>query len=64
MKIMVCPPNGGTNFFDFVAGVFKGDTLASFQFITYLRSHTIDIMKENSWGRPEGSLFNSYYTKV
>ena len=27
-KVMVCSPNGGINFFDIVAGVLQGDTLA------------------------------------
>ena len=35
-KFMVRSPNGDNNFFDIVAGVLQGDTLATFLFIVCL----------------------------
>ena len=35
-KVMVRRTHGNTDFFDFVAGVLQGDTLASFLFIIWL----------------------------
>ncbi len=32
-KAIVCSPDGDTNFFDIVAGVLQGDTLAPYLFI-------------------------------
>ena len=32
-KVKVRPPNRDTNYFDIVAGVLQGDTLASYLFI-------------------------------
>ena len=36
MKVMFCLPNGNTNFFEIVAGVLQGDTLAPHMFIICL----------------------------
>ena len=47
---MVCSPDGNTDFFDIVAGVLQGDTLASFLLIIcldYVIWMSIDLLKEN-----------------
>ena len=52
MKVKVCSPDGDTDFFDIVAGVLQGDTLAPYLFITcldYILRMSINIMKENSF---------------
>ena len=51
-KVKVRSPDGDTDYFDIVAGVLKGDTLASFLFIIrldYLLRKSIDKIKENSF---------------
>ena len=51
-KVKVRSPDGGTDCFDFVAGVLQGDTLASYLFIIcldYVLRTTIDKIKENSF---------------
>ena len=35
-KVKVCSPDGDTDYFDMVAGVLQGDTLAPYLFIIYL----------------------------
>ena len=36
MKVKVCSPDGDTDFFDIVAGVLQGDTVALYLFIICL----------------------------
>ena len=33
MKVKVCSPDGDTDFFDILAGIMQGDTLAQYLFI-------------------------------
>ena len=52
MKVKVCSPDVDTDYFNIVAGVLQGDTLASYLFIICLDSMvrmSIDIMKNNSF---------------
>ena len=52
IKIKVRSPDGGTDYFDIVAGVLQGDTLAPYLFIIYLDyvlRTSIDLMKENGF---------------
>ena len=52
MKVKVCSPDGDTDYFDIVAGVLQGDTLAPYLFIIcldYMLRTSIDIMKDNSF---------------
>ena len=49
-KVKVRSPDGHTNYFDIVAGVLQGDTLAPYLFIIclhYMLRMSIDLMKEN-----------------
>ena len=49
-KVKVCSPDGETDYFDIVAGVLQGDTLAPYRFIIcleYVLRTSIDLMKEN-----------------
>ena len=51
-KVKVCSPDGDTDYFDIVAGVLQGDTLAPYLFIIcldYVLRTSIDLMKENSF---------------
>ena len=51
-KVKVCSPDGDTDYFDIVAGVQQGDTLALYLFINclnYLLGTSIDKMKDNSF---------------
>ena len=51
-KEKVRSPDGGTDFFDIVKSVLKGDTLAPYMFIFYLDCvlrTSIDLMKENGF---------------
>ena len=51
-KAMVHSSADDTNFFDIVAGVLQGDTLAEFQFIICLDNvlgMSIDLMKDNAF---------------
>ena len=48
-KVKVRSPDGDTDFFDFVASVLKGDTLAPYLFILcldYVLRTSVDLMKE------------------
>ena len=50
MKVKVCSPDEDTDFFDIVAGVLQGDTLAHNLFIIcldYILQTLIDFIKEN-----------------
>ena len=51
-KVKVRSPDGDTDFFDIVAGVLQGDTLALYLFIICqddIHRISIDLMKENSF---------------
>ena len=51
-KLKVCSPDGVTDYFDIVAGVLKGDTLAPYLFIIcldYVLRTSIDKIKENGF---------------
>ena len=51
-KVKVRSPNGDTDYFDIVAGVLQGDTLAPYLFIIcldYTLRTSIDKMKENGF---------------
>ena len=51
-KVKVCSPDGDTDYFDIVAGVLQGDTLAPYLFIIcldYILRTYIDKMKENGF---------------
>ena len=51
-KVKFHSPDGDTDFFDIVAGVLRGDTLAPYQFIIYLDyvlRTSIDLIKENGF---------------
>ena len=52
MKVKVHSLDGDTDYFNIVAGVLQGDTLAPYLFIIcldYMLRSSIDIMKENSF---------------
>ena len=51
-KVRVCSPHGDTDFFNIVANVQQGDTLAPYLFIIYLDyvlRVSIDLLKENGF---------------
>ena len=51
-KVKVCSPDGGTEYFDIVAGVLQGDTLAPYLFILcldYVLRTSIEKIKENGF---------------
>ena len=51
-KVKVCSPDGDTGYFDIVAGVLQGNTLALYFFIIcldYVLRMSIDKMKYNSF---------------
>ena len=51
-KVKVRSPDGDTDYFDIVADVLQGDTLASYLFIIcldYVLTRSIDIMKDNGF---------------
>ena len=50
MKVKVCLPEGDIDFFDIIAGVLQGETLAPYLLIIcgdYVLQISIDLMKEN-----------------
>ena len=52
MKVKVRSPDGDIDYFDIVAGVLQGDTLAPYLFIIcldYVLRSSIDLMKENGF---------------
>ena len=52
MKAMVRSPDGDTDFFNIVAGILQGDTLAPYLFILcldYALRTSIDLRKENGF---------------
>ena len=51
-KVKFCSPGGDTDYFDIVAGVQQGDTLAPYLFIIcpdYVLRTSIDIIKESGF---------------
>ena len=55
-KVKVRSPDGDTEYFDIVAGVLQGDTLAPYLFIIcldYVLRTSIDEIRENGWLREE-----------
>ena len=51
-KVKVCSPDGDTDYFDIVAGVLQGDTLAPYPFIIcldYVLRTSINKIKENGF---------------
>ena len=51
-KVKVCSPNGDSDYFNIVAGILQGDTLAPYLFIIcldYVLRTSIDKIKENSF---------------
>ena len=53
-EVKVRSPDGDTDFFDIIAGVLQGDTLAPYLFIIcqdYAFRKSIDLMKENGFTR-------------
>ena len=58
-KVKVCSPDRDTDYFDIVAGVLQGVTLAPYLFIIcldYVLRMSIDLIKENSFKQAkEGS---------
>ena len=55
-KVKVRLPDGDTEYFDIVAGVLQGDTLAPYLFIIsldYVLRTSIDKIRASSWRRKE-----------
>ena len=55
-KVKVCSLDGDIDYFDIVAGVLQGDTLAPYLFIIYLEyvlRTSIDIMKDDGKGKKQ-----------
>ncbi len=48
-KVKVRSPDGDTEYFDTVAGVLQGDTLAQYLFIIYVLRTSIDKIRENGF---------------
>ena len=51
-KVKVCSPDGDTDYFDIIAGVLQGDTLAPYVFdncLKYVLRTSIDIIKDNGF---------------
>ena len=51
-EVKVCTPDGHTDFFDIVAGMLQGDTLAPYLFIVcleYVLQTLIDLVKEDGF---------------
>ena len=63
-KVKVCSPDGDTDFFDIVAGLLLGDTLAPYLFIIcldYVLWKLIDLMKENGLTLERQEADNTYH---
>ena len=59
MKVKVRSLDGNTDYFNIVAGVLQGDTLAPNLFIIcldYVLRTSIDLMKENSFKRKKQNI--------
>ena len=66
MKVKVCSPDGDTYYFDIVAGVLQGDTLAPYLLIIsldYVLRTSINIMKDNSFKMAKNRS-RSYPTQI
>ena len=72
-KVKVCSPDGDTEYFDIVAGVLQGDTLAPYLFIIcldYMLWTSVNKIKENSFkmtkkrsrGYPAKTITDTDYT--
>ena len=62
-KVNLCSSDGDTDFFDIVAAVLLGDTLALYFFIIcqgYVLRTSIDLMKENDKGKKAIPRTNNY----
>ena len=58
-------PDGDTDYFDIVAGVLQGDTLASYLFIIcqdYMLRMSIDIMKKKRFQADKGKKQKVHHT--
>ena len=73
MKVKVWSADGDRDYFDMVAGVFKGDALAPYLIIiclVYMLRMSIDLMKENGFklakersrSYPAQTITDAYYT--
>ena len=63
MKVKVCWLDGDTYYFDIVAGVLQGDTLAPYLFIIcldYVLRMSIDLMKESGFKLAKERSRNNY----
>ena len=62
-KVKVCFSDGDTDYFDIVAGVLQGETLAPYLFIIcldYMLETSIDIMKDNGFKKQKIHHTNNY----
>ena len=60
-KVKVCSPDGDTDFFDIVASVLQGDTLAPYLFIICLDLN-IDRSDERKWFCTKKKARNRWYS--
>ena len=66
-KVKVRSPDGDTEYFDIVAGVLKGDTLAPYLFIIcldYVLRNSIDKIRENSFVLKKKRSKNNYRRRL
>ena len=70
-KVKVRSPDGDTEYFNIVAGVLQGDTLAPYLFIIcldYMLRTSIDKIKENGFElkrkEAEGNPLNNYWRRL
>ena len=66
-KVKVCSLDGDTDYFNIVAGVLQGDTLAPYLFIIcldYVLRMSIDLMKENSFKLIKERNRNNYRCRL
>ena len=64
-KVKVRSPDRDTDFFDIVAGVLLGDTLAPYLFIIcidYVLQTSADLMKENGFKLAKDTITDADYT--
>ena len=63
LRNVILSPDGDTDYFDIVADVLQGDTLATYLFIIcldYVLRMSIDEMKDNSFKLAKESRTNNY----